>query len=1206
MATKIQLRRDYAANWQATNPTLSLGEPGVELDTHAMKVGDGITAWNDLAYVQTSGDTETLTENVFVKLNGMDNDIGPEWAGTVSVSTDGINWTPSFPNKQFTSYQRWDINGLAVGGGYIVYKTYEYAEFSDQNVSRNELRFAHNPFEQPQKPTSDNVRRGPLGEEINWWNVRYVNGYFVAVGSYYDDDREDYRYPVAVYSTDGDNWTNISIDLAYAKTLIEAERGAHSNDVTGLAIGDVAYGTNGWLFAMHWDYDYTSITRNPAGAFYITSITAALNVSSRINQIPGAYFAAFDGHGWVAWANYDAATGGPAAYFNSNSDPRTGSWRTVDLREKFMAINGDNFYDCIQDVAAGQLGDTNWVVFSDGQWGVYATSDQGLTWKILQTTPNNLKIRDTVANTPARISNWNGSLPYDGERVTIEGSRIAELNGTFHAKNTSGYIELYHDVGLTDPVASVGTDTLLEVVEVTGRFGDHTVIVDDASDLRVGMVAEGYNGLTSWEVDNTGGSNTGAVNKILSIDGNNVTMQFPWNGEDGDTVNIDFTPVMYRSRGDGITNICYGDGAFIGFSWDNLERAYRTTDLNTWQSTTLGRAAQNTWIQSVDNTFSVAYGTVTTHGALLRSHSNTVPGYTNFLSVSDIFTLQIANGDPQWTNSGLSEYQGFGTGGITIDPSNSQWVISTSVTGSEGFYGFGSEYTNAIATYNDGEGYWDDNESHNSVVIKSYDYYWRFENDSGYFYSERIAVGQGEGYDNEIYGDSVINGIYFYDEASDDTNNSDQFVERGIYVNNGTFIIDSTSGTGLPNTPNFSGHTPYTEGGSLPAAIYTIYLVAFDDSGRQAYPSNSVTVTTTGVTSRINLDWFGYSNNQLQYVYGNYVNYYRIYFSNNQGLSQRYQQLDGDLTNYIIYNTGGTVQNIQFIDQTGNDAGFTRLSYDGSTNYTQVDYYGTHINTEGYEWSFSDDCNGDDYGVIYQPDSALLQTAGYWKIGDYQGDWTDSSYIQGYDYYSGPGDIKISTYGEGDSHNFYFTRYGELDMDYDGYVQSPGYWRMGDGEGFDSYTYIGATDYVNSDPYDIEIAADDTYFYFTREGKIVLPPGGDIVDTNNISVLGKEMVQTKVTSGDYTLVYNDRGGHIYNTGTGKIKIPTNAGVAFPIGTVITIISADNSFTVEPLYSGTTTIIVSNSGASTSVPIPANTYSTVLKIDTDRWIIERAS
>jgi Major tropism determinant N-terminal domain len=1079
MATKIQLRRDYAANWQATNPTLSLGEPGVELDTHAMKVGDGITAWNDLAYVQTSGDTETLTENVFVKLNGMDNNIDPDWAGTISVSTDGINWTPAAPNKQFTNNQQWDINGLAVGGGHIVYKTYEYADNSDQSTYRNELRFAHNPFEQPQKPTSDNVRRGPNGEKINWWNVRYVNGYFVAVGSYLNSVYNNFRYPYAVYSTDGDNWTKINIDETFAYNLILAERDTHSNDVTGLAIGDVAYGTNGWLFAMHWDYDYTSITRNPAGAFYITSITAALDTNSRINQIPGAYVSFFDGHGWVAYANYNAATGGTAAYFNSNSDPRTGSWRTVDLREVWYAINGSNYSDCIQDVAAGKLGDTNWVVFSDGKYGVYATSDQGLTWKILQTTPENLKLFSTVDHTPARINAWNNSAPADGERVTIEGSRIAALNGTFHAKNTSGYIELYHDVGLTDPLATVGTATLSAEVAVTGKYGDYTVIVDDATDLRVGMVAEGYCGLTTWETDNNGSNTTGAVNKILSIDGDNVTMQFPWHGNNNSTETITFTPAMYRSYGDGINNICYGDGAFIGFSWNNLDRAYRTTDLETWQSTTQGLAAQNFWIQNVNYTFSVAYGTVTTHGALLRSHSNTVPGYTNFLSVSDTFQLNLVNGDPQWTDDGLSDPEGFGYGNITIDPSMSQWNIGASVNGSEGFYS--GYYTNGIYTYSDGEGYWDGNQSHNSVAIKSYDYSWNFENDSGYFYSQRVSVGDSEGYDNSVYGDSVLHGIYFYADNS----NSQNFTERGIYVNNGSFMIDAAHGT------------------------------------------------------------------------------------------------DGE----------GSVQ----------------IGWDDDTNYTKVDCYGTHISTEGYHWDFSGDCNDDNWGVLYNPESTNIQIPGYWKIGDYFEDWT-GTYIKASNYSNvDPGDIEIRAEGPGGQAAYYFDRYGVLTFDYgDGVMQSTGYWAIGDYQNNDSYTYIGATDNVDPGAYDITVVADNTVWYFNRDGRIQLPVGGDIVDNNYVSVLNKDMPQNKVTSGDIVLALTDRGGHIYNTGTGNVKIPTNASVAFPIGTVVTIISADNAFAVQPVNSGTTVIIVSNSGPSTSVPIPANTYSTMLKIDTDKWIIERAS
>lgn len=47
---QIQVRRGTAANWIATNPTLSDGEYGWETDTRRMKIGDGATAWNDLLY----------------------------------------------------------------------------------------------------------------------------------------------------------------------------------------------------------------------------------------------------------------------------------------------------------------------------------------------------------------------------------------------------------------------------------------------------------------------------------------------------------------------------------------------------------------------------------------------------------------------------------------------------------------------------------------------------------------------------------------------------------------------------------------------------------------------------------------------------------------------------------------------------------------------------------------------------------------------------------------------------------------------------------------------------------------------------------------------------------------------------------------------------------------------------------------------------
>lgn len=50
MAVKIQFRRDTSLQWSTTNPVLSEGEFGVELDTYKSKMGDGSTAWNALSY----------------------------------------------------------------------------------------------------------------------------------------------------------------------------------------------------------------------------------------------------------------------------------------------------------------------------------------------------------------------------------------------------------------------------------------------------------------------------------------------------------------------------------------------------------------------------------------------------------------------------------------------------------------------------------------------------------------------------------------------------------------------------------------------------------------------------------------------------------------------------------------------------------------------------------------------------------------------------------------------------------------------------------------------------------------------------------------------------------------------------------------------------------------------------------------------------
>lgn len=60
--TKIQLRRDTAANWSTNNPTPSAGEPCFETDTGKLKIGDGTTAYNSLPYQGGTSDNVVTTD----------------------------------------------------------------------------------------------------------------------------------------------------------------------------------------------------------------------------------------------------------------------------------------------------------------------------------------------------------------------------------------------------------------------------------------------------------------------------------------------------------------------------------------------------------------------------------------------------------------------------------------------------------------------------------------------------------------------------------------------------------------------------------------------------------------------------------------------------------------------------------------------------------------------------------------------------------------------------------------------------------------------------------------------------------------------------------------------------------------------------------------------------------------------------------------
>ncbi len=72
MATRIQVRRDTAANWTANDPTLSDGEIGFETDTGKFKIGKSNTSWISLQYAQVAGD-DGLSYDIYPTVDSQGN-----------------------------------------------------------------------------------------------------------------------------------------------------------------------------------------------------------------------------------------------------------------------------------------------------------------------------------------------------------------------------------------------------------------------------------------------------------------------------------------------------------------------------------------------------------------------------------------------------------------------------------------------------------------------------------------------------------------------------------------------------------------------------------------------------------------------------------------------------------------------------------------------------------------------------------------------------------------------------------------------------------------------------------------------------------------------------------------------------------------------------------------------------------------------------
>lgn len=108
----IQLRKGSSSTWSSQNPVLSSGEPGYDLTNNILKVGDGVTPWNNLSGISTNLDTSLAAGSGIIfsyadstltistsggggggGLNNVVEDITPQLGGNLDLNSYSINGT---------------------------------------------------------------------------------------------------------------------------------------------------------------------------------------------------------------------------------------------------------------------------------------------------------------------------------------------------------------------------------------------------------------------------------------------------------------------------------------------------------------------------------------------------------------------------------------------------------------------------------------------------------------------------------------------------------------------------------------------------------------------------------------------------------------------------------------------------------------------------------------------------------------------------------------------------------------------------------------------------------------------------------------------------------------------------------------------------------------------------------------------------------
>jgi hypothetical protein len=122
-------------------------------------------------------------------------------------------------------------------------------------------------------------------------------------------------------------------------------------------------------------------------------------------------------------------------------------------------------------------------------------------------------------------------------------------------------------------------------------------------------------------------------------------------------------------------------------------------------------------------------------------------------------------------------------------------------------------------------------------------------------------------------------------------------------------------------------------------------------------------------------------------------------------------------------------------------------------------------------------------------------------------------------------------------------------------------------------------------------------------GNLLVSGGNISANVNGFSIGYRELPQ--LTTSNVTLALSDSGKHFYTTTAGAwYQVPSNANVAFPVGTTIVVVNKSSGNLTANTQAGVTMYLAGNSTSATRT-ITSYGMATLIKTATNEWFINGA-